>query len=216
MVGIASEIHQQVELARGELNDPVSPPHGSGVGVNLQVTDPQHGWRLNPSQDSPEPRQEFLDLEWLGDVVVGPGVEVSDLVARGIPRRQHNHRNLLALGPEPGEHPLPVHGRKQDIEDHRVGPERLDRIQRAKPVVLDMHDDIAMLQFHLEQSRYRGVVFDDQDSGSLTDHVGACRPIDWAGAMGRVVHTGCFGRLIRQAMARPVRASADPTIPSRK
>src|SRR5690606_11117779 len=99
---------------------------------------------------------------------------------------------------------------------YRVGPERLDRLQGAKPVVLDMHDEIAMLELQLEQSRYRGIVFDDQDFGSLADHVEACRPIDWTGATGRMVQTGCLGRLIRQAMASPVRASVVPTIPSRK
>ena len=45
-----------------------------------------------PAQVGPHARQQFLNAEWLGHVVVGAGIERLDLGALVITHREHQHR----------------------------------------------------------------------------------------------------------------------------
>ena len=68
----------------------------------------------------PQPRQHLLDVERLGDIVVGAGVDARHLVAPAVARGQDQHRHLAAVAPPALDDADAVHLRQADIEHHRV------------------------------------------------------------------------------------------------
>ena len=67
-----------------------------------------------------QPRQHFLDVERLGDIVVGAGIDARNLVAPAVAGGEDQHRHL-APGTAPSlENGQPVHLRQADVEDDRV------------------------------------------------------------------------------------------------
>ena len=75
---------------------------------------------MAPAEQRPQPRQQFAEVERLGQVVVRAAVEAADPRFDGIARRQHQDRDLqsrLAQLAADGEAVLP---RKADIENDRV------------------------------------------------------------------------------------------------
>ena len=72
------------------------------------------------AQQRADARQHLFEMERLGDVVVGAGVEALHLVAPAVARGQHQHRHGAA-GAAPGfQHRDAVHLGQADVEDHRV------------------------------------------------------------------------------------------------
>ena len=72
------------------------------------------------AQQRADARQHFLEMERLGDIVVGAGVEALHLVAPAVARGEHQHRHGAA-GAAPGlQHRDAVHLRQADVEDDRV------------------------------------------------------------------------------------------------
>ena len=71
-------------------------------------------------QQSPQARQHFLHVEWLGDIVVGAGVDTLDLVAPSVAggQDQDGHR-ASALAPR-FEDRDPVAFGQADVEHDRV------------------------------------------------------------------------------------------------
>src|SRR3954470_5743675 len=67
-----------------------------------------------------QPRQEFLDGEGFGQIVVGAGVDAFHLLALAAARGQHQDRDAppgLAPGAQHGE---AVEARQTEIEDHGI------------------------------------------------------------------------------------------------
>lgn len=54
-----------------------------------------HG--LRALQRHADPGEQFLNRKWLGQVIVGAGIEPGNLVHHGIARGDHNHRHILVL-----------------------------------------------------------------------------------------------------------------------
>src|SRR4051812_16301518 len=73
---VAHEVLEQLELALGELDPPLTPEHLVGVRVQREVADRQrrHAARRSPAQQRPQAGEQLLTLERLDEVVVGPGV----------------------------------------------------------------------------------------------------------------------------------------------
>ena len=68
----------------------------------------------------PHPRQHLLDMERLGDVVVGAGVDAGHLVAPAVAGGQDQHRHLAAVAPPALDDADAVHLRQADVEHDRV------------------------------------------------------------------------------------------------
>ena len=66
------------------------------------------------------PRQHLLDVEGLGDIVVGAGVDARHLVAPAVARGQDQHRHLAPVAAPVLEHADAVHLRQADIEHDGV------------------------------------------------------------------------------------------------
>ena len=72
------------------------------------------------AQQRADARQHLLEVERLGHIVVGAGVEALHLVAPAVARGEHQHRHGAA-GAAPGlEHRDAVHLGQADVEDDRV------------------------------------------------------------------------------------------------
>src|SRR5262249_2259524 len=72
------------------------------------------------TQECADARQNLLEMEGLGDVVVGAGVEALDLVAPAVAGGEDEHRHGPAGAPPRLEHRDAVHLGQADVEDHRV------------------------------------------------------------------------------------------------
>jgi len=72
------------------------------------------------TQQRAQPRQHFLHMEGLADIVVGACVEPLNLVAPTIARRQNQHRHRAAVAPPRLQHRDAIALGQADIEDHRV------------------------------------------------------------------------------------------------
>ena len=83
-VGVEHQVSQQLELGRGDLDDALVAPDLTRVLVKLEVVEAQgrtvveHA--VGPSQHGPDPGDDFLEAEWLGDVVVATDGQPLDLV----------------------------------------------------------------------------------------------------------------------------------------
>ena len=71
--GIAEEVLEQRVLARGEGDAPAAPRDLSGGGVEVEVDELERRRALGgaPAQERADPREELLEGEGLGEVVVG-------------------------------------------------------------------------------------------------------------------------------------------------
>ena len=68
--------------------------------------------------------------EWLGQIVVGTGIEAADLVALGPERREHEHRHVAHVPNALQDLPTVEVG-QPDVEDHDIG---LALMELADPV----------------------------------------------------------------------------------
>ena len=96
---------------RGEIN-PHRPESDNRLGIPLVLA--------NPPRQDPNPRQQLIHREGLGDVILSPGVEGLHLLRRPRPSRNNQDRRL---GPPP--HRLddlnPVQTRHAEIQQDDVG-----------------------------------------------------------------------------------------------
>ena len=120
--GVVHQVGQQAVFVAGELDRIAVDRDAAGAGVepDRPAVELALGVAGGAAQQRPDARQHLLDMERLGDVVVGAGVEALHLVAPAVARGQHQHRHGAA-GAAPGfQHRDAVHLRQADVEDHRV------------------------------------------------------------------------------------------------
>ena len=77
--------------------------------------------RRRPPKQRADSRDQLLVRERLDEIVVGAGLETGDAVAHRVPRGQHQHRQLVAVGAEPLADLDPVHSR---ASSRRARPRR--------------------------------------------------------------------------------------------
>ena len=125
---------------------------------------------LDP-QERPDPREQFVLVERLGDQIVRARPDrLGPLRRAGRDHDHRQHRGVLAL-PDPATHLVPVRLRHHDIEHHQVRLGRRDELERACAV--GRGDDVvaARREHGFEQPHVRRNVVHDQDPG-LAAHPG--------------------------------------------
>src|SRR4051812_26535523 len=118
---VAHQVLEQLELALGQLDHPVAAQDLVGVGVELEVGHHERGRaaRRAPAQQGADARQQLLAVERLDEVVVGAGVEALHTGINGIPRREHEDRDV-AVGAHLLGHVEAVEPGQAEVEQDQV------------------------------------------------------------------------------------------------
>ena len=113
-----------------------------GIDIELEVGDLEHGGgdRARTPRDGLDAREQFLEREWLGDVIVGSGTERFDLRIYRVLCSQHEHRFLKPAGPEVA----------QNVDS---GPTREPQVKQDQVVRLRQREPLAFLAIRHEIDR---------------------------------------------------------------
>src|SRR5689334_22493779 len=106
LAGMTHEELQHREFLARQLDGDLPATHSLGRGIEGQVTHLEH-WRAlaGPApNERAEPRPQLLQIEWLGEVVVGARVEAAGAVGNGVAGGEHEDRHPPARLPEPCTH----------------------------------------------------------------------------------------------------------------
>ena len=139
-----------------------------GVLVEREVADREHrvlrlGERQRRAADEPaQARDDLLEAERLGDVIVAARGEARDAVVEGVLRGEEQHGRLGAVGAHALQHLEPVDVGEHDVEHDRVGPELAGDLHGAEAVGGGAHVPPLVPQGHLQQLGERVLVVDDE------------------------------------------------------
>src|SRR5687768_887251 len=142
---VPGEAGEQAELDRREMHRGAAPG-----GLALFEVDPgfseiqlcPRGRSRRMAQSGAHAREQLADAEWLGDVVVGAGVERLDLRALLDARREHHDRHRRPLA-DAADHLDAVEVRQAEVDDREVGLVHAG-VERAAPPVGRLHDAVAL------------------------------------------------------------------------
>src|SRR5215831_2161548 len=120
--GMMHEVGEQAIFVRGELDRIAVDGHAAGTGVEAPgaAIELALGVTGRAAQECADARQNLLEMEGLGDVVVGAGVEALDLVAPAVAGGEDKDRHGPAGAPPRLQHRDAVHLGQADVEDHRI------------------------------------------------------------------------------------------------
>jgi hypothetical protein len=135
-----------------------------GIQAQRAAGQRRRGVAGRAAQQGAQAGQQFLGVEGLGQVVVGPGVEAGDLVAPGAARGQDQHRRGDIAPPPALQHRDAVHLGQAEVEDHRIIGFGLAQ-ELGFLAVGRMVDGVAgVAQGQLQLARQVGIVLDEQDT----------------------------------------------------
>src|SRR5215211_140419 len=98
-------------------------PPGAGVSQTLP---------FSPFDRALHAQFELLDIEWLGDVIIGAQFESLQLVASLILLREKNYRNMTGahIGAQGAAHLVAVDIRQHNVKDDQMRQDLLRPLQR--------------------------------------------------------------------------------------
>src|SRR5215471_4073406 len=170
--GVAHEVLEQRPLARGQLDPAAGPLHLARGRIERQVGQPQD--RGAPLRAAPEQgahsRQELVEREGLGQVVVGAEIEPGHLVGYAVARGEHDDRRVhagLARGLEDAE---AVALGQHDVEDDQiVGVAPEDKVQGGIAVGGRLHGVSLFLQPLPDEAQDLPIVLDHENTHGSPD-----------------------------------------------
>ena len=110
-----------------------------------------------------DPGDQLGEGEWLGEIVVGPGVKPDDPLVHCSERGQHQHRRHQALRAEQAQERDPVHVREHPVEDDHVIWPALGEGGAGHPVGRHV-DNVALRgQDAFDQGGHLGFVLDHEN-----------------------------------------------------
>ena len=140
-------------------------PHLAGGGVELQVAHPEQ--RVADLLGAPaqrlDPRQQLLEGERLGHVVVGAGAERLHLEVHRVLRGQDQDRRGGAPVAKRPQHFEAAHPGQPEIEHDEVVPAARGEAQSLHAVVHQIGVEVVFLQPALHVLADGAVVLDDED-----------------------------------------------------
>ena len=93
---------------------------GLGVEAKRSAFDLVAGVPGGAPEQRPQPRQHFLHVEGLGDIIVGAGIHARNLVAPPLARGEDQHRHFAVVAPPLLEHAQAVLLGQTEIEHDGV------------------------------------------------------------------------------------------------
>ena len=119
-----------------------------------------HG--VHAPEDRLDACEQFLDAEWLGEVIVGAAFEPHDLVDVARPGGQHQHGHVPVHRPQ-----LAADLETVDARQHHVEQDEVEWLVRQRNRFLarsgELHLAPDALDVALDDFRQVSLVFDDQD-----------------------------------------------------
>ncbi len=162
---------EDVVFAGGQFDVPLAAPNLPRRPVYGEVGDADNLLAPGAAKHRPDPREEFLDVEWFCQIIVGAVVEAVDFVERVVAGGEHDDGGFLAPASERSEYAHAVHLREHDVEDDHIRLESRGLRQPRHPVEGGTHRQAAMFEFEFEEPDYRGVVLDYEDLRPFPYHV---------------------------------------------
>jgi hypothetical protein len=125
------EEFEEAKFRRSKMNLPLAaedtPPDNLQCKIrNAKRVRTQFGVAAVKSADA---CQQHRKGEWLGEIVVGTGIETLDNVGHGITRGKHQDRSVLPAFTEPPGNLEPVHPGKHDVEKEQIEGAALSQLQ---------------------------------------------------------------------------------------
>ena len=125
------------------------------------------GGMVAAAQQRLNPHHQLLEIEGLGQVVVGAGVEAAHLVLGAAQGGEHQDRD--ARGPLVAPQPL-AEGEAIHLGQHQIQQDQVGAVLKGQGLALDavigaVHLKATMLQVARHQVAHVAVVFDQQDAG---------------------------------------------------
>ena len=132
------------------------------------------------AQHGADARDQLLEAERLGDVVVAAQREAADLVLGGVARGEEDDRDLRAAGAEPACDLEALHVGQHDVEHHQLRLERRCGGERlpARRGGLDL--EALEAQRHREHVEDVRLVVDDEDAVRCRASLTHCRRKPWS------------------------------------
>lgn len=122
---------------------------------------------LAAPQECLDPDHELLEIEGLGEVVVGAGVEAADLVLGAAEGREHQDGDLggALVAPQ-----ALTEGETVDLGEHQVEQDHIGAVLNGKGLALDavsgpLDIEAAVLKVSGDEIEHVAVIFDEQDGG---------------------------------------------------
>ena len=116
---------QQLVLGPGQLDERAVDGHAVPRRIEPQLGKREAALEVTlaarAAKQRADPRVKLVDVERLGEVVVGARIEPVDPVRDGIARGQHQDRKAVALAAEQAADLEPVDVGQPDVEHHRIG-----------------------------------------------------------------------------------------------
>lgn len=108
--------------------------------------------------------QQHREGEWLGEIVVGTGIETLDNVGNGIARGKHQDRGVLPVPTEPPGNLEPVHPGKHDVEKEQIEGAALSQLQGGAPIGRQADGVTFLFESAPEDLRDLLFIFNDENS----------------------------------------------------
>src|SRR6266540_4207934 len=223
---VRDERLEQRVLGLREVNRPVRSGYQATRQIDLEFAESENGGadllRLCPAELGPETGQDLLHPEWLGHVIVGPGVEGRDLVGLLVPDGKDDDRDV-GEGPHPTDHLGAVEIGKAQIQEHQVrsvlgrchhgllaGAGGLDRVAVGLQARPQGPSNLGLVVHHQDRGHGAGSCFTGCDSATGSSKTTAVPP---DGDPSTQMRPPCASTTAR-AIARPRPLPVRPLAPS--
>ena len=157
---------QHIELLARQLKRAVRRGDGAFLGVDDKAVKRQpRACRLIEARIAADqrehPREQFLHLKRLGQVVVGPGTQTAHLGGAVVPGREHQDWQL-AFGADLRQDFEAVHPGQHDVQDHKAVPAARQPCQPLAPGVAGVDLDALRPGAAADQLAQFEIVVDQQ------------------------------------------------------
>src|SRR5580704_3250504 len=172
------EGRQQGELVGRQAHRSSFDPRLAPQQIDADIADAKHARRDGRPrpQISSDACQEFLESEWLWQVVVRAEIEPFNAVIHASPGAQHQDRNLGSPLPQALEHFEAVQVGQAEVQYHKRDAGAHDTLERVLAVLYPFNGVTVRAEPLLEERRDALFVLNDQKihRGILTQNVAPC------------------------------------------
>jgi hypothetical protein len=135
---------------------------GRAAALQSQVAAAQVALALTAAHQGPQPGLELLQVEGLGEVVVGAGVQPRHALAHRPAGGEHQHRGRVIAAAQPRQHLQTVDVGQREVEHEGVEAPPLAQGQRLQAVAAGNHGEPARRQRAPQRLHQAQIVLDQQ------------------------------------------------------